>query len=225
MSLAMVLRRWWFAEDKEAETMETIGRRIATSKGHGVKAFPGFKPWLITGVILLLVGVVYAAVPLELFVGTSNHIGLWNGPATLTARTLKTPVGETTGSWHYHPGYVFNVVRSGAITIEDGCGNVQTFNAGQAFETSEGRVHRAYNLGASDAIESNMFVGPVGRPITVQIPNNERRCGPPSTVEECKNDGWASFDFPSPFPNQGQCVDFVRNRRTITLLVPEDPLR
>src|SRR5215467_11074495 len=205
--------------------METNGRRITKSKRPGFRHFPGLKTLLACGAVLLLCGFVYAAVPLELYVGTSNHIGLWDGPATLTARTLKTPVGETTGTWHYHPGYVYNVVRSGAITVEDGCGNVQTLNAGQAFETSEGRVHRAYNLGGTDAIESNMFVGPPGRPMTVQIPNNERRCGPPSTVEECKNDGWASFDFPSSFLNQGQCVDFVRNRPRITLLVPEDPLR
>lgn len=178
----------------------------------------------LIAVSLLVIGVVYAAVPLELWVGTSDHIGLWNGPSPLTARTLKTPVGETTGPWHYHPGYVYNVVRQGTITVEDGCGNVQSYSAGQAFETSQGRVHRAYNLGGADAIESNMFVGPPGRPITVFIPNNEGRCGPPSSVDECKGDGWASFDFPSQFTNQGQCVDFVNNRRRITLLVPEDPL-
>jgi len=178
----------------------------------------------LIAVSLLVIGVVYAAVPLELWVGTSDHIGLRNGPSTLTARTLKTPVGETTGPWHYHPGYVYNVVRQGTITVEDGCGNVQSYSAGQAFETSQGRVHRAYNLGGADTIESNMFVGPPGRPITVFIPNNERRCGPPSSVDECKGDGWASFDFPSQFANQGQCVDFVNNRRRITLLVPEDPL-
>jgi quercetin dioxygenase-like cupin family protein len=178
----------------------------------------------LIAVSLLVIGVVYAAVPLELWVGTSDHIGLWNGPSTLTARTLKTPVGETTGPWHYHPGYVYNVVRQGTITVEDGCGKVQSYSAGQAFETSQGRVHRAYNLGGADAIESNMFVGPPGRPITVFIPNNEGRCGPPSSVDECKGDGWASFDFPSQFTNQGQCVDFVNNRRRITLLVPEDPL-
>jgi quercetin dioxygenase-like cupin family protein len=179
----------------------------------------------LIAVSLLVIGVVYAAVPLELWVGTSDHIGLWNGPSTLTARTLKTPVGETTGPWHYHPGYVYNVVRQGTITVEDGCGNVQSYSAGQAFETSQGRVHRAYNLGGADAIESNMFVGPPGRPITVFIPNNERRCGPPSSVDECKGDGWASFNFPSQFANQGACVEFVNNRPRITLLVPEDPLR
>jgi hypothetical protein len=41
--------------------------------------------------------------------------------------------------------------------------DLSTYTAGQAFETSEGRVHRAYNLGAVDAIEYNMFVGPIGR--------------------------------------------------------------
>jgi quercetin dioxygenase-like cupin family protein len=180
---------------------------------------------LVVGVSLLASGVVYAAIALELWVGTSKHIGLWNGPATLTARTLKTPVGETTGAWHYHPGYVYNVVRQGAITVEDGCGNAQTYSAGQAFETSEGRVHRAYNLGGVDAIEANMFVGPPGRPITVFIPNNERRCGPPRSVDECKGDGWERFNHPSPFANQGKCIDYVNHRPRVTLLVPEDPLR
>jgi quercetin dioxygenase-like cupin family protein len=187
--------------------------------------FSKMKLTSLIAVSLLVIGVVYAAVPLELWVGTSDHIGLWNGPSTLTARTLKTPVGETTGPWHYHPGYVYNVVRQGTITVEDGCGAVETYSAGQAFETSQGRVHRAYNLGGEDAIESNMFVGPPGRPITVKIPDNERRCGPPSTADECKGDGWANFNFPGTFANQGQCVDFVRNRPRITLLVPEDPLR
>jgi hypothetical protein len=183
------------------------------------------KPALVIGVSLLLIGVAYAAIVLERWDGTSNHIGLWKGPAALTARTLNTPVGETTGAWHYHPGYVYNVVRQGTITIEDGCGSIQSYSAGQAFETSEGRVHRAYNLGSEDAIESNMFVSPPGRPITVSIPNNERRCGPPSTAGECMGDGWASFNFPSPFANQGECIAYFNNRPRVTLLVPVDPLR
>jgi quercetin dioxygenase-like cupin family protein len=180
---------------------------------------------LLSAGCLAAAGVLYPAIPLELWVGTSDHIGLWNGPSTLTARTLKTPVGETTGAWHYHPGYVYNVVRQGTITVEDGCGSVQSYHAGQAFETSEGRVHRAYNLSDADAIESNMFVGPPGRPITVFIPNNERRCGPPSSVDECKGDGWSNFNHPSQFANQGQCIQYVNTRPRITLFVPEDPLR
>jgi cupin domain len=180
---------------------------------------------LVISISLVAAGVVYAAMALELWVGSSDHIGLWNGPARLTARTLKTPVNETTGAWHYHPGFVYNVVRQGAITIEDGCGDVQTYSAGQAFETSEGRVHRAYNLGDVDAIESNMFVGPPDRPITVFIPDNEQRCGPPSSVDECKDYGWARFDHPTSFANQGECLAYVNSRPRITVLVPADPLR
>jgi hypothetical protein len=137
---------------------------------------------------------------------------------------LTTPVGEITGAWHYHPGNVYNVVTQGTITIEDGCGQIRHYSKGEAFETSEGRVHRAYNLGAEDAIEYNMFIGPPNRPIGVNIPGNEHRCGPPSTVDECKNAGWATFNHPVPFANQGACVAYVTNRPRITLLVPEDPI-
>jgi hypothetical protein len=176
-------------------------------------------------ITLLLIGVAYAAIVLERYDGTSEHIGLWKGPSALTARTLKTPVGETTGPWHYHPGFVYNVVRQGTITIEDGCGAVQSFSAGQAFETSEGRVHRAYNLGAEDAIESNMFVGPPDRPITVFFPDDQRRCGPPSKVQECREDGWSTFNFPTSFANREECVAFIKNRPRVRVLVPLDPLR
>jgi quercetin dioxygenase-like cupin family protein len=188
-------------------------------------SFSRRKLMLVVGLTLLASGVIYAAIPVELWVGNSAHIGLWRGPATLTARTLRTPAGETTGAWHYHPGFVFNVVRQGAITVEDGCGAVNTYSAGQAFETSEGRVHRAYNLGSDDALESNMFVGPPGRPITVPIPNNEQRCGPPSSFEECRDGGWEHFNHPHSFANQFQCMVYVLSRPRVALLVPADPLR
>ena len=58
---------------------------------------------------ILMSGIIYAAITVERFNGTSDHIGLWNGPAALTARTLNTPKGEITGLWHYHPGFVYNV--------------------------------------------------------------------------------------------------------------------
>jgi hypothetical protein len=69
-----------------------------------------------------------------------------------------------------------------------------------------------------------MFVGPPGRPIGVNTPNKEHRCGPPTTVAECANDGWVAFDHPAPFANQGECVAYVNHRKRITLLVPEDPI-
>lgn len=179
------------------------------------------------GAAILAIGsaVAYAAIVLIRYDALSPYIGLQAGPAMVTARVLNTPVGETNGAWHYHPGFVYNVVVQGTITIEDGCGEINHYTAGQAFETSEGRVHRAYNLGAQDAIEYNMFVGPQGRPIGVNIPNNEHRCGPPSTVDECRNGGWATFNHPERFANQGQCVAYVNHRPRVTLLLPEDPIR
>ena len=179
-----------------------------------------------TTAAVLAVGsiVAYAAIATFRFDAFSPHIGLRGGSAQVTARVLKTPVGEITGGWHYHPGYVYNVVTQGTITIEDGCGEIRHYSAGDAFETSEGRVHRAYNLGIEDAIEYNMFVGPPDRPIGVNIPNNEHRCGPPSTVAECHGGGWMAFNHPAPFSNQGACVKYVNHRPRITLLVPEDPI-
>jgi quercetin dioxygenase-like cupin family protein len=169
--------------------------------------------------------IAYAAIVVFRQDAFSEYIGLQGGPAQLTARVLRTPVGETTGAWHYHPGYVYNVVTQGTITIEDGCGEVRQYSKGEAFETSEGRVHRAYNLGSEDAVEYNMFVGPPGRPIGVNIPGNEHRCGPPSRVEECTDGGWATFNHPAPFANQGACISYLNHRERITLLVPEDPIQ
>jgi len=183
---------------------------------------------LAIGAGLLTIGgtIAYAATSVIQGMGSSDHIGLAGGPATLVARKLTTPVGETTGAWHYHPGYVYDVVASGTVTVEDGCGQVNQYTAGQAFETSEGRVHRAYNLGDEDAVEYNMFVnrGAHNGAITKLIPNNEKHCGPPSTIFECLRGGWTKFDWPSPFGNQVQCLAFVFHRPRIVLLVPTDPL-
>jgi hypothetical protein len=120
-------------------------------------------------------------------------------------------VGETTGGWHYHPGNVDNVVTQGTITVQDGCGAINHYSKGEAFETSKRRVHRAYNLGSEDAVEYNMFIGPPNRPITVNIPNNEHLCGRPSSVEE--------------FASQGACVSYVQHRKRVSVLVPEDPIQ
>jgi len=65
--------------------------------------------------------------------------------------------------------------------------------AGQAFEEMDGRVHRAKNLSTTlgdDVVVYNTFIVPEGKPTTVNIPNNERRCGPPRDVNECKDEGW-----------------------------------
>src|SRR5436190_15333274 len=83
--------------------------------------------WIAMAVIAVGGTVAYAAIVVFRQDAFSEYIGLRGGPAQLTARILKTPVGETTGAWHYHPGYVYNVVTEGTITIEDGCGQVRQY--------------------------------------------------------------------------------------------------
>ncbi len=174
---------------------------------------------------LVMAGVVaYAATTLILAVGTIPDSDLVAGTATVTVRTLTINPGEVL-PWHYHPGYAFNVVKSGVLTVEDGCSEEnESLTPGQAFEETAGHVHRAKNLGTEPVVVYNTFVIPQGRPTTVNIPNNERRCGPASYVDECKEGGWANFTHPAAFNNQGECVAYVRKRPRISLLVPEDPL-
>lgn len=177
----------------------------------------------------ILLGVTaYAAVTNILAVGTIPHSQLFDGPATVTVRTLTIKPGEVL-AWHYHPGYAFNVVKSGTLTVEDGCGGEETLTPApgleSAFEEMDGRVHRAKNLSATeDVVVYNTFIVPQGKGTTVNIPNNERRCGPPIDIDECKNDGWLKFNHPESFVNQGQCVDWVRHRARTILPVPGDPL-
>lgn len=176
-------------------------------------------------VVVLFGAVAYAATTVILAVGTIPESELFDGPATVTVRTLTIAPGETL-AWHYHPGYAYNVVKSGTLTVEDGCGGPEeTLTAGQAFEEMAGHVHRAKNLSATEpVVVYNTFIIPDGKPTTRNIPNNERRCGPPNNVDECMNDGWANFNHPSSFSNQGQCVEYVRHRPQTVIPVPPDPL-
>ena len=179
---------------------------------------------LVAGLCALLFGVIaYASSTNILAVGTIAQSQFFDGPATVTVRTLTIAPGEVL-AWHYHPGYAFNVVKSGKLTVEEGCGGEQTLNPGDAFEEMDGHVHRAKNLTTEDVVVYNTFIVPKGQPTTINIPNNERRCGPPSDVNECKENGWAQFSQPNSFNNQGECVDYVRHRARVVLPVPETPV-
>ena len=167
---------------------------------------------IILGIALLGAGV-YAASTNILAVGTISQSQLFDGPAKVTVRTLTLKPGEAL-PWHYHPGYAFNAVKSGTLTVEDGCGGVQTLTAGQGFEEIDGRVHRARNLGTADVVVYNTFITLQGKPTMMPISGGERRCGPPLMVVECNNDGWREFNYPQSFASQEQCVSFVHSRAT-----------
>ena len=176
------------------------------------------------GALIFSGSIAYATIiPVILGIGTNADAPIVGGAATVTFRQLTTTPGDV-GAWHYHPGFVHNVVTAGTIKIEDGCGAAPSYSTGQAFETSEGRVHRAVNEGSVDAVEYNVFIRQAGKPLTKFIPNNEQRCGPPSTVDECMDEGWKAFDFPNSFDNQGSCIKYVLTRPRVNLLVPQDPL-
>lgn len=157
-------------------------------------------------IVALFAVVAYEAAPVIVAVGTIPHSELFDGPATVTVRQLITPAGAV-GGWHYHPGSVYNVVKRGTVTVEDGCDQEDVFTIGQAFEKVDGRVHRAKNLGTEESEEYNTFIVPAGSPLAVPIP--ERRCGPPRGVNECKNGGWVSFTHPRTFSNQGDCIQYI----------------
>ena len=153
----------------------------------------------------------YAATVVIQGVGNAPHSDTIGGPATMTARTLSLAPGEV-AAWHYHPGPLFNIVTQGTVTVEDGCGGEQSFTVGQAFEEG-GRVHRPKNLGGVATFAHQMFVVPLGEPTTVNIPQNQRMCGPVRNEDECANGGWMNFNFPHPFNNHGECVAFVQSKK------------
>ena len=141
--------------------------------------------------------------------GTIPDSKVFNGPVRLTVRALKIKPGEEL-PWHYHPGHAFNVVKSGTLTVDDGCGGEKKLTPGQGFEEMSGRVHRGKNVDATDVVVYDTFITSVSKPTTVNIPGNERRCGPPKDIDECQNDGWRKFNHPRNFINRHQCVEFVR---------------
>jgi hypothetical protein len=195
--------------------------------------FSKTKLTLLVGAAFLIAGTVaYAAV----YVGNADYIGLWEGPAQIYGNDNNVTGHGVTGGWHYHAGFAYNVVKQGTVTVEDGCANsddpdptiygTRTYTAGEAFETADGRVHRAVNSDNTvDEVELSMTIVPEGgRPRVPASGSLGKRCGPARSVDECKR-YWERFDFPASFANQGECIAFVKSRRRVTLLVPEDPLQ
>src|SRR4029453_18029247 len=99
----------------------------------------------------------YSSVSEIIAVGTIPHSELFDGAATVTVRKLTIDPGEIL-AWHHHPGRAYNVVLSGTLTAEDGCGGEEVLTAGQSFEEVSGRIHRAKNLGTVPVVVINTFI-------------------------------------------------------------------
>ena len=142
-------------------------------------------------------------------VGTIPHSELFDGPATVTVRKLIIEPGEVL-PWHHHPGRAYNVILSGTLTAEDGCGGEEVLTMGQSFEEVIGRIHRAKNLGTVPVVVINTFIVPQGSPTTINTPNNQRLCGPPETADECRNARWMNFTHPRVFTSKSDCIHFFK---------------
>lgn len=166
---------------------------------------------VVVGLALGLLGVT-AQSPTTSSILTESTIPdskVFEGSVKLTVRELTLGPGEAL-PMHYHPGHVYIAVKSGTLTLEDGCGGETKLAAGHGQEEWNGRVHRGKNVDATDAIVYDIFFTTPDRPTTVVIPANERRCGPPRDAVECAQEGWRQFNHPRTFASQGECVKFVR---------------
>src|SRR5688572_1999321 len=165
---------------------------------------------VISLAFVLLSVTVYSQTANMLIEGTIPDSELFDGAAKVSVRELTIKPGEEL-PLHYHPGHVFIVVKSGTLTVEDGCGGEKKLTMGQGLEEMNGRVHRGKNVDASEVVVYDIFITAPNKPTTVTIPANERRCGPPKDVEECRNGGWRKFNHPRSFSNQRQCLQLVQH--------------
>jgi len=170
-----------------------------------------WKTLVIAGFALGLLGLTVQSTTTSdiLIDGTISESKVFDSPVRMTVRELTLKPGAAL-PLHYHPGHVFIGVKSGTLTVEDGCGEQKRLTSGQGLEKWNGRAHRGKNVDATDVVVYDIFFTATGKPTTVTIPANERRCGPPRDVDECTKDGWRRFNHPRTFMNQGQCAKFVR---------------
>ena len=164
---------------------------------------------MVLCVIAVFAATAYGAIVRTLLVkGTIAFDERFNGPAdTFITRNTAEP-GDTV-SWHYHPGPGTVIITRGTFTLTEGCGGVRQFTAGQAF-TEEGGpsdVHQFTNSGTEQGEFYFAVTVPLGSPRTIFVPGP--RCGPPTSKDQCKDNGWLNFNFPRSFENQGDCVSYV----------------
>lgn len=162
---------------------------------------------IVVGLAALLLGAssVYAATNVIIAAGTIAHFEPFGGPATMTTRTLLIDANEVLG-WHVHPGIgAYTIVKTGTLTVEDGCGGTTVYPAGSAFVEPPGRVHRG--IGGEAPVETvQTFVVPQGSAFSSTV---SQGCGAPMAVDECEGDGWSAFTYPRTFANHGDCVQYV----------------
>jgi quercetin dioxygenase-like cupin family protein len=156
--------------------------------------------------VILFCVTAYALTNTTLAKGTLAFSPIFDGPADVVMAKVTIEPGESS-AWHYHTGPVYVVVTKGTITEEDGCGPTEVFTTGQAFQEGPLRVHRVRNYGTEQVELYVTYIVPSGSPTTVRL--SGPLCGPPTSIDQCKDDGWINFNHPRSFSNQGECVQYV----------------
>lgn len=176
-----------------------------------VRRFRNRKGWLIAIVVILAAGVAYASTVVQLAVGTAAYLPEIDGRGQVYVRHVVYAPGEV-GPWHYHPGPLYVVMKSGQLRIDEACGASLTYGAGSAFREEPLHINRAVNPESSEPAEFYVVaLIPDGMPLTVPV--SEPVCvGPPIAADECTAEGWKAFTVPRMFRNQGDCVSFVQSR-------------
>lgn len=83
-------------------------------------------------------------------------------------QTITFAPGGQSG-WHHHPGLIWVIVESGAVTIYDGnCQVAQTVTAGHAFIESGSDTMLVRNEGTVNAVVYNAQVVPAGSPFRTE---------------------------------------------------------
>jgi quercetin dioxygenase-like cupin family protein len=110
-------------------------------------------------------------IPLAQGYSPDNNVILHlKGPSdALQAQLLFQPGGET--GWHYHPGPVAVVVKSGALTETHSDGCVTVHPAGSVFFEKADEVHNAANQTGGVTEVYATFLSPAGAPPLIPTAN------------------------------------------------------
>jgi len=94
-------------------------------------------------------------------------------------REVTIAPGGSTG-WHYHPGAVVAVVKSGTLTRTLHDCSTEVTSAGTAIVEPAGRAHshNGRNLGTEPVVLVATYLLPAGQPLSQEIPE-PTHCRPP----------------------------------------------
>lgn len=95
-----------------------------------------------------------------------------DGHDYVTKEITIAPGGST--GWHWHPGRVFGVIRSGTLTHDlSDCSVDGIFAAGAPITEGSGpdHVHVGRNLGSEPVVMWVVYIDEAGAPLSVDAPN------------------------------------------------------